>query len=301
MNMRPLFFPLSLLGALLAGCGSDSSSTASSGTPANTTVAVSIPFEAMAGSTPIACGTTLTSLGTASSSATVRDFRYYIHDIRLIKSGGGSTPLTLDQNDRQHEGVAIIDHTGGKCDTSPTSTLGATVTGTVPNDGSTYTGLRFTVGVPEALNHEQATSAASPLNIAALWWSWTSGYKHATLEVQPAGGITRPADALWSNTTFMIHLGSTDCANNTSTGTGSCGKSNRPVIALTGFTPNTSKIRLDYATLVADNKLTEDNGGPSGCMSGTTDPECPDIFEKLGLDLAKGSGSAVAQTAFSVQ
>lgn len=304
MHMRAAFIPLSALSVLLTACGSDSSSStatpSSASSPTSATIAVSIPFEAVSGSTPIACGTTLTGLGSAATSASVQDFRYYIHDVRLVKADGTSTPLTLDQNSHQFENVALIDHTGGACDASPGASLGSTVTGTIPNNGSSYSALRFTLGVPETLNHQNQVAMPSPLNLAKLWWSWAGGYKHATLEVKPVGGITRPADPAFTATTFNIHLGSTSCRNSTATGTGSCAKNNRPVIVLNSFTPNTGKVRLDYATLVSDSKLTEDNGGPAGCMSGGTDPECPKIFEKLGLDLSTGSLGSVSQTSFSL-
>ncbi|MDP2226702.1 MAG: metallo-mystery pair system four-Cys motif protein [Moraxellaceae bacterium] len=301
MNPRRLALSIALASSFLAACSDDTTTVT---VPDNSTRSVSIAFEAVSGSTPIACGTTLTALGTTSTSAPVRDFRYYIHDVKLVKADGSSTPVTLDANTHQLGNVALIDHTGGKCDATPapTTTLGSTVTGKIPNDSAVYTGLEFTVGVPQSMNHRDRTAAASPLNIAALHWAWQSGYKHATLEVQPTGGITRPTDPAFSNTVFNIHLGSTGCTNSTVTGTGSCTNNNRPLINLSGYTLNTSKVRLDYAALVANSKLTEDGGGPAGCMSGVTDPECGVIFDALGLNLTTGvPAPALTQTVFSLQ
>ncbi|MFN3585888.1 MAG: MbnP family copper-binding protein, partial [Moraxellaceae bacterium] len=298
---------LALTSLLLAGCNEDTKTVTVTETvevPDNRIRSVSIAFEAVSDSTPIACGTTLTGLGTQNTSAPVRDFRYYIHDVKLVKADGSSTPLTLEQNNRQHGNVALIDHTGGKCDASPApiATLGSTVTGTIPNDSAVYTGIEFTVGVPQSMNHRNLSSAASPLNIPALWWSWTSGYKHATLEVKPDGGITRPGSPSFSNTVFNIHLGSTDCSVDTSTGIGACNQNNRPVISLPGYSLNSSKVRLDYAKLVENSNLTEDNGGPSGCMSGLTDPECGVIFTALGMKHATGAmDRTLTQTVFSLQ
>lgn len=305
MNVIRPAFAIALIGSLLSACSEDTKTiTETVSVPDNTTRSVSVAFEAVSGTTPIACGTTLTSLGTASTSAPVRDFRYYVHDVKLVKADGSTTPVTLDQNTHQLGNVALIDHTGGKCDDipAPSTTLGSTVTGKIPNDGAVYTGLEFTVGVPQSMNHRDRVAAAAPLNIQALHWNWQGGYKHATLEVKPDGGITRPTDPAYSNTVFNIHLGSTGCTNNTTTGTGSCTKNNRPIISLTGFTLGTSKVRLDYAALVAGSKLTEDGGGPAGCMSGTTDPECDVLFDKLGLDLSTGGQDPTLQQAvFSLQ
>ena len=43
-------------------------------------------------------------------------------------------------------------------------------------------------------------------------------------------------------------------------------------------------VQFDYSGLVGNSDLTA-NTGPAGCMSGATDPECPDVFDALGLGI----------------
>ena len=57
----------------------------------------------------------------------------------------------------------------------------------------------------------------------------------------------------------------------------------------TGFDPLTTTIVIDYAAVVAASDLATNGGGPPGCMSGTADPECGPVFDRLGIDIADGS------------
>jgi uncharacterized repeat protein (TIGR04052 family) len=147
--------------------------------------------------------------------------------------------------------------------------------------GSAYQGVRFKVGVPFELNHADATTAPSPLNLTALFWSWNGGYKFLRVDSVPAG----------AGTSFNLHLGSTECQDDGSGGVSSCGKPNRPLIELTGKDPLVTKIVVDYAAAVQGADLMQNTGAP-GCMSGVADPECGPIFQELGLDLQTGAPAA---------
>jgi uncharacterized repeat protein (TIGR04052 family) len=138
-----------------------------------------------------------------------------------------------------------------------------------------------------------------------MFWNWQGGYKHLRFDVRPDGGVSRPDDGGWSNTTWNIHLGATNCSPDPRVDPNtpedvSCEYNNRPEISLDGFDDSASIIRIDYAALVIDNELSEDAAGAPGCMSGTTDPECTNLFDNLGMTLGAAAGPANTQSVFSV-
>ncbi|MEN9502739.1 MAG: hypothetical protein RI964_2024 [Pseudomonadota bacterium] len=308
---------LAILGLItsitLAGCGGgDSNSSDNSGgnnnTPTTPTVALSIPFQAKSGTTEINCGATLNTLGTTGDSATVSDFAFYIHDIKFKTNAGTTVTTTLDDNSFQDPeySVALLDFQdktdsckGAAKTTNKVVTLKATV------DIATITGVEFTIGVPEAANHHNASISRAPYNRSGMFWSWQSGHKFMRLDVNPSKLVTKPD--LTTGTTFFFHLGSTACTGDPTTGqVVSCTYPDRPTIALnSGFSvtgSTTSTIVLDYAKLVEGVNLNyETDGKPYGCMSGQADPECPVMFNNLGMTHSLSTMTSPQQQIFSVQ
>jgi uncharacterized repeat protein (TIGR04052 family) len=271
-------------------------------------VAVDIQFAAMAGSTPIACGTPVTGLGLNGISANVHDFRFYVSAASMIRADGVDVPITLPANDNWNytsgsDAVTLIDleNATGTCPTATgTAATNASLKGTVP--AGTYTGVKMTLGVPFALNHTDwanPTTTKAPLDIQALAWNWQGGRKFTKIEV------TQPTGATWSAPTFNVHLGSTGCIGNPATGSqvSSCSAPNRGLIKLASFDPSTQKIAVDVKELLAGIDITTNTAGTSaGCMSGGTDPECLNVFKALGIDWkADGTGTGLplaTQTVF---
>jgi uncharacterized repeat protein (TIGR04052 family) len=141
------------------------------------------------------------------------------------------------------------------------------------------------------------------MDVKALAWSWQAGRKFAQIEVNPTGGVARPAPAA-AGTTFYTHLGSTGCTGNPVTGeTVSCERSNRMDVTLASFNVSSQKLVLDLAELFKGTNLNADLGGAVGCMSGTTDPECPAVFKALQIDLATGKSinGGASQTVFRAE
>ncbi len=291
--------PVLALVAAMSGCSNSDDAAAPTAT------AITIPFEAEANGQPINCDAQLTGLGLQDSTATLKDFRFYVHDLSVVTSLGNTRALTLAANAWQDAdlGLALVDFQdradtcGGDAKDTHTS-----VTGTVPLlPGETVSSLRFRIGVPADANHQNVATAATPLNLSALFWSWQSGYKFMRLDVAPEGGITRPSDETFTGTTWNLHLGSTGCTGDAQAGEDvTCTRPDRPQVVLDDFDPATNHVFLDYAALVAQADLTSDEGGPAGCMSGLTDPECGVIFTALGLDLTTGEVSATPPV-FSVR
>jgi uncharacterized repeat protein (TIGR04052 family) len=259
------------------------------------TRAVELQFEARVGSALADCNETYDQIGTSKVSVSLRDFRFYVSGVRLIDEADREVPIELTEDGQfQHEGVALLDfedRTGGCVNgTSDTNTL---VKGKLPE--GRFKGLRFDVGVPSALNHTNPTEMMPPLNLTAMSWSWRAGRLFTRLDsvVETSSG-NRPA--------FLIHVGSDGCQGNPEADqTVTCARPNRAAIELTDFDPERDKIVLDYAKLVADVALDQDQGGETGCMSSPSDPECTSLFEQLALDPQSGSPSSREQVVFSVE
>ncbi|OJU83730.1 MAG: metallo-mystery pair system four-Cys motif protein [Solirubrobacterales bacterium 70-9] len=271
---------------------------------------VSIDFAAVAGSKPVTCGKPITGLGTASTTAQLTDLRFYVTDVKLLRKGGGSVPLTplADSQWSYSKGdaaVTLIDlenGTGG-CAAEGTKVMNAAVTGTVPK--GSYTGISYSVAVPDSLSHTDLTTMPAPLNNTAMAWSWQFGRKFMKIEVSEDGG---PA---WAEKTFFVHIGSTGCEGNPAAGAGvKCSLPNQDEVTLAKFNPAKQKIDVDLKALLAGVDVTggtgsampmmemEGMGGTGGCMSDTSSPDCKPIFEALGMKL--GTRKTMAQTTFRV-
>jgi uncharacterized repeat protein (TIGR04052 family) len=113
-------------------------------------------------------------------------------------------------------------------------------------------------------------------------WSWAGGRKFTKIEV---------TNSTWTAPTFNVHLGSTGCTGtNPAAGqVDTCSRPNRVDFGFASFNPITQKVAVDVKALLSGNNVTVNGGGPTGCMSGNTDPECGEIFKALSLDLTAGT------------
>lgn len=246
---------------------------------------VDIRFAAMAGDEPVACGTAIEGLGSTAQAAQLQDLRFFVSEVKLLTRAGRAVPLELAKNSayrvtREQLGVTLIDleNGTGSCAVDGTPGMNASVRGTVPE--GRYVGVRWTVGVPFALNHTDAPAMPAPLNSAAMAWSWQVGRKFTKIEfADPAG-----ANGAWTSKSFYVHLGSVGCEGNPATGaTVKCAASNRPSIRLKRFNPAKQRVAVDVRAMLAGTDVTANQGGAPGCMSEPTDPECVGIFKSLGV------------------
>lgn len=283
------------LSTLLAACGG-SSDSGSAATPKD----VAITFTAVANGVAAKCGTTIPSVGTSSAAVDLQDLRFYVNQVALVDAAGNAVPVTLATNTWQSNGttlIALADGTGTACGGTPLAT-NATVTGTVP--AGTYTGLQFEVGVPESVNHTDTTTAAAPLNVAAMGWSWTAGRKFVKIEVNPTANVTKSDGS--QATSWFFHLGSTGCtvAAGATPDKATCTNSNRVPVRFATFDAAAQNVALDLSALFAASDVTRDTGGAVGCMSGGTDADCSGIFTKLQVNLTTGAPLAGGSTAQNI-
>lgn len=272
--------------SLLAACGSESSiseKSQTSNTDKITKQEVEVRFAARVGNEAIRCETMSNSIaGTANSQPTFTDVRMYVSEIALINEKGDAVTLDLIQDGKwQYQNVALLDfETGtGSCSNGNEQT-NHTVRGTVPQGN--YHSIRFTLGVPAALNHYgiDGDDAVSPLDVAGMNWSWQKGHKHLRIDVQG-----------WN-----IHLGTTGCEvtdSNAEVVDCTSSRPNRPQYQLDNFDLNSSTVVFDYQKLVANSDLSMNAPSTAqGCMSASNDPDCQGVFDHLGLDLITGECKA---------
>ncbi len=277
---------------------------------------IRIRFAGRLGGKPFACGEKYSGIGNKPATVTPADLRFFVSSVTLLDASGNATPIKLDQDGVwQYQDLALVDledGTGG-C-RNGNAAMHTEVTGTVPS--GTYTGLRFTVGVPFALDHIDPASAPAPLNFTAMNWVWQVGFKFIRAEVlvvpdktsaaaaPTAGGpmmeahtAAKPGKAVPMMTSmrssgFPIHIGSTDCASSALTIPPSqeCKHPNRIAVTLPQFNAAADEVIFNMDRLLTKSDVTTNSPKTApGCMSGEDDPDCAPIFKALGLPF---SGSA---------
>ncbi len=271
----------------------DSSTTAGEGSSSETgeeTMAVSVQFAANIGGEPWVCGQTYGGVGTPPTEVEPRDLRFFVQDVQLVRaSDGEAVPLVLDVvAPWQAETVAMLDFedaSGACADAGGNVETNTVVTGVVPQ--GEYDGLRFTVGVPEDLNHEDPLVLPAPLTAGSMTWGWLYGFKFIKVEVQevveepPFGGGT-------------FHLGSNGCTGMPAVEEVTCALPNRAEIELETFDVATDSVVLDVGALFAETNITED----TQCHS--FQAECAPLFDRVGVDLETGLPSPT-QVVFDVE
>ncbi len=250
---------------------------------------IALQFRAKVGEQAFACGTQYEGIGTKSSSLMPSDFRFYVSDIRLVTTNGDEVPLTLEQDGIwQLQNLAFLDFEDGTgpCREFGNAAINSTVRGTVP--AGIYNGVRFTLGIPPVLNHGDASTAPSPLNVTSMFWSWRTGYKFIRVDT--------------ADDKYRIHLGSTGCTGTPPVTPVTCTRPNQPAVELSGFDPDTSVIVADLAALLADSDIDfNEIDTPPGCMSGADDLDCETLFANFGLSFADGSSDPTQQKFFRLE
>lgn len=268
-----------------AACGDDKSTP-----PPDAPLDVAITFKPMVGDKAFACGQTYTGLGTTGSTYEPKDFRLYIHNVRLISHDGWDVPVTLTEDGAwQQDGVALLDFENktGLC-SNGTEATNDRVVGTVP--AGSYMGLRFTVGVPFEKNHQDASTAHAPLNVSTMFWGWAGGYKFIRLDGRTTGLPTG----------HNFHVGSTECQTSGPNQVTSCEHPNRSEVQIMNFDPSAgSAVVVDVAALFSGSDLdaNQDDTAP-GCMSELIDEDCAPLFQRMGLGFGTTQANPSGQVFF---
>ena len=293
---RQLLFPIrsaTALGvalALLAGCGGGDDDDGAANRRAV------VEFHAQVKGQDFTCGATYSNVGLGQPGTyQVNDWRFYVHDVVLVKADGSRQALDLEQDGVwQYRNVALLD-LRRDCGGGPLPTNSA-VTGTVPSDN--YTGICFKVGVPYELNHVNDATAPSPLNSSGMLWNWRGGRKFIRIDGTGAPGDVDRAVA------FHVHLGSTQCPGSDPSAppTAACGYPNIAEFCLDNFDADQDHIVMDIGTaLEASNVAFNTPDTASGCMSANSDPECIQVMPRLNLDFTFVAGAGAAPEQYPKQ
>lgn len=290
------------LGALVGACSpAPASDAAVNGDAASTDVptgssdgaatgnALTLRFAAKVGMTPFACGMTFPMVGTGNSTWTPKDFRFYVHDVRLV-TASGEVPFVMDTAAPfQGSGVALLDFENrtGAC-TGGTAETNDSIRGTTTATG--VTGIKFRVGVPFEMNHQDPSSAQAPMNVSGMWWTWNAGYRFIKIEGNTVG---RPMG-------YNIHVGSIGCRGNNTGPMNPCTSPNVMEVTIMNFDPTRDQIVADLGALLSmSNAEMNQAMSPPGCMSDADDTDCQPIFDALGLPF--GGGMAGTQRFFRIE
>ena len=258
---------------------------------------VTIQFAAKVGTQVFDCSTaSYTGVGAGGGATLVpKDFRFFVHDVRFVKSNGSEVAVTLTQDSAyQYQNLALLDFenaaAGTQCAAQGNAGTNTTVRGTIAaSEALTFTKVRFKLGVPQNLNQNGVGNTNAPLNVTYMFWSWTTGYKHAVVEFNV--NTFNP---------FFTHLGSIDCDTFASPPDIVCDTSNRPAIEL-NFTYGQTVV-ADAKELYKDTdfSIANTSGTQPGCHSDRNDAECKAVLNNWGVDFSyTGSSTARGLTASS--
>lgn len=232
---------------------------------------VVIRFAGSSDGTAAACDTE----ASAPAGWKVRDLRFFVHDLRLVGENGEEVPVDLvDDGSWQGSGVALLDlqEDCGRVGNE----VRRIVVGTVPLDPEStrrrWRGLRFRVGVPFALNHQDPAHALGPLARTSMHWNWRAGYKFLRFSAEEAG------EDRW-----RLHLGSTGCEGLVGA-IEKCRYPSRPEVVLPGLDVETDTVVFDPALLFAVLDAIPRQDRPTKCMGVPSAPGCRPVFPVLGLD-----------------
>ncbi len=146
MTMKPFFVTLMLLGAAQAA-------------------PLSINLSMNAGQEPLEFGKTYTN--GAGNTYQVDLVKFYFSEVALVKADGTELPL---------DGLKLLEFN------KATGTQKLPIfTADVP--AGTYKGVRFSIGIPRALNHLDPTAQKPPLGVdSGMVWAWNPGYVFYKIE-----------------------------------------------------------------------------------------------------------------------
>ncbi|PKA15522.1 MbnP family copper-binding protein [Leptospira haakeii] len=266
---------------------------------------IGIEFTAVVGDSHATCGEDISGHGDSHSSSVVtiqhvagvmpirlKDLRFYVSGLELVDQDDNIITLDIPNTGVwQYSGVTLLDFENGKGSCSGTTETNNIVQTSVEN--KTYKTLRFTLGVPESLNHIDYSVAPSPLNISGLAWGWTMGYRFFV-------GEFISNDATTIGNAAVLHIGSAGCTE--SSGVYSCTNSNRAVIELTpteGFNPFTQRVQFDLKKAVTGWDIST---GSKSChsMGAMDSANCSLVYPNFGLDYSTGNAGSAAQTVFGI-
>lgn len=257
---------------------------------------ITLSFRANIQGQTLDCSKQYKAVGASKATFRPHDLRLYVHNVRLITTAGEEVPMELVPDGRwQSRSVALLDFEDktGTC-TYGTPETNMRIQGILPE--GEYKGLRFTMGVPFAENHQNAFEASAPLNVTSMFWSWRAGYKFFRLD-----GFTDHSEKQIS---YRFHIGSIACQSDEQQRVSSCTYPNRPEIQLDDFRPGQHTIVLNLDQFLAQETIDQpppEGQRHNGCMSGNNEPGCVTAFSRIGLRYKQATSQPRPQFLFTLE
>ena len=296
---RPRFFQrrstrvplaLTLFGLAVAGA-TPQCAVAAPLARADSLVPITIRFRATVEDAVFRCGVKYSGLGTSRATVVASDFRFYVHDVKLVTARGDTVRAALREDAPwQDRDVALLDFEDAtaSCANGTPETRDAVV---VMAPAGTYRGVSFALGVPFERNHQDLASAPPPLSLSQLFWAWQSGHKFLRIDMRATAGDS-------AATPWVIHVGSAGCANPDpmAKSPAACSHPNRATVSLPGFDPKRDVVVADLAALLSRVDVRRNQPKTAaGCMSADTDSDCGGLFAALGLPHPSSTGTDTPQ------
>ena len=229
---------------------------------------------------PISCGPNTTN----KLPFSLTDFRLYLHNIELQDQQNQWHQIKLTNNQWQNDSTVLLDFedASGDCTSGnlPTNTQISGLSIESPK------AIRFTLGVPFELNHQNPLTAKAPLNESTMHWHWQSGYKFLRAEFKQV--LEQKNEQQHAN--LRLHIGSLQCkgeVNNIS----HCEKPNRATYTIANFDAAKS-------ITIAIDKLINFNSQSTNltCMGNNERPWCANALQWAGLAENKAKSNMFIQT-----
>lgn len=221
----------------------------------------------------VRCGTP-TALS-SERTISLDKLRFYVHDV-AFRDARGRWVKPGQPEGLQHvgQGVWLVDLDDAQCDPEFSPQVHRALPMSLPR--GTYDAMRFNLGVPESLNHNDPLAAPPHLALTSMHWGWQAGYRFFRLDGELDDGVS-----------YAVHLGSTRCTGEVGREI-SCARANRATFVLEGAwfaTSDVAHLNLDVAALLKG----VDWQAPQGCMGNAEEGDCERILGNLGLNPETGA------------
>ena len=199
------------------------------------------------------------ALAIGGSNWQIEQLQFFVSEVQLQDNNGEWHSVSMITTPMQAKGVALL---GVNCQDE---NRGYWKFSFEQNKLLTdYQKIRFSLGVPFELNHQNPIKQISPLNISSMFWVWQTGHKFLRLEMQ-------------SDTEhWLFHLGSTGCKS-PSVMRAPNNACRYPNLFRVEVPLNDENLILDLDALISELELSEQNN----CQSEADKPSCHQLMSKL--------------------
>lgn len=189
----------------------------------------------------------------------VRDFSFYLSQVEYQDLAGQWHKVTLDVGKESSSQVVLL---SPECSNEANDYRWQIKT---KHNIDQWQKVKFTLGVPFELNHNNPIFQKSPLNVPSMFWVWRTGHKFLRLEMES------------EKDNWLFHLGSLGCQAKSAVRA-----PEKPCQFPNTFSYKvdllaTKKINLDISALLNGIMLSSD----TSCKSSRENSTCLKLFENL--------------------